>query len=571
MSQNQCLFQIYSICFETAQNSNNTINFFGFSEFLATTAIFVVAYSISDERYKLRVANSRLPFQFLFLFFVGFVGFMLVLVEIWFNLELPTPKQFNNILYFQYSLALLTLAVICYWLFVAFVRPPKFSRSNALKFTRNAFSRIAYGNEQALITLAQEIIPSAEAIFDTARKRIQVRDFERGGFKIEATQEAEIAQQLISTLGNPRFCRIVAQTVPALAAEIFHQASKGSVRTLPLDQFSRNIAGEFFADPTTAIHYEGDGFRSGLIGYVRPISKELFEHLELVEELADGAGSPLDPMWWDTKHWGEQSWETYVRCALSFLEERFKKGAMWQHSQATYQICYRIENMCSDAYLIEEMGDNSWESLPFRKVQIACSFIEKTLDLLEEYQIYYPCKIDQNDSHYHKDIYDQIVEVAYGILKSAANVRTAEFKNWQLQHNIVWSAITGSFKFGKSRSTFAYRFQRRIYSEIIEMEEYYNYEGARVLSFCLNVMGLHERKNDNRYKKFRALHRWLLRWVRLNYLKIFEEIPDVADNCLSGTITFDEKNRRLVKTYRGSLGKEPQRRYLELLPVTSGT
>lgn len=567
MDETNCTFKIFSICFENAYKSESTVSFFGFSEFLAVTAIFVVAYSIADERYKLRIENSRLQFKRLFLFVVGASGLFLISAEAWFALEFPIPKTINNIFYFQASIASLTLLFLGYWLFVAFVSPPKFNASNALKYARNAFRRIAYGNEQAQITVAQELIPSVDPIFESARKRARVRDFEKGGFKSVWTEEAEIAQQLISMLGDPRFCRVVAKQVPALAAEIFHQASRGSARELPLDQFSRNVAGEFFSDPTTAIHYEEDGFKSGLIGYARPVSKELFEHVELVEQLASGAGSPLDPLWFQTDEWGKRNWETYSRCALAFLKARFKKGSMWQHSYATRQICDRIEHMCSDAYLIEDMGEDCWRSLPFQKVEIATSFIGKTLDLLEENKIHGPLKSAEKEHFSNRDIYDDLVDAAFGIFVSVASVRTTEFRNWQLQHNTVWSEFIGIFKDSHSRRIFQSRFQRKLFNEIREMEKYYDYKGARVLSVCLNVMGLDHDRNDGNYKKYRAFHRWLLEWVSNNYLKIVKEVPEVAQYCLSGTISYDEKNIRLVKTYRASLGREPERRYLKLRPI----
>lgn len=54
----------------------------------------------------------------------------------------------------------------------------------------------------------------------------------------------------------------------------------------------------------------------------------------------------------------------------------------------------------------------------------------------------------------------------------------------------------------------------------------------------------------------------LQRVTSKNYLKVVKANADVAASVLIGSISFDEKNRRLVKTYIKGLNKEAPQTFL---------
>jgi hypothetical protein len=93
------------------------------------------------------------------------------------------------------------------------------------------------------------------------------------------------------------------------------------------------------------------------------------------------------------------------------------------------------------------------------------------------------------------------------------------------------------------------------------MGDFPNYKSIKILGFCLNVMGL---KMSYDYKTFKALKKSVLSWTQKNYLKIRKQNIDVVESGLMGTISFDEKEKRLVKTYTKGLNSEAQKDYLEL-------
>lgn len=109
-----------------------------------------------------------------------------------------------------------------------------------------------------------------------------------------------------------------------------------------------------------------------------------------------------------------------------------------------------------------------------------------------------------------------------------------------------------------------FKVRRLLYNEVADMNRYPNFNGARILGFCLNVMGV--MLGDGRCDKdSRALHKALLAWTRKNYAWLHGYNPRIAAACLVDGLTYDVENRRIVKTYPAKgLRREAQHVYLEV-------
>ncbi|RUV37520.1 hypothetical protein [Mesorhizobium sp. M7A.F.Ca.MR.148.00.0.0] len=557
-----CLFVRLNICFEVASRNQPTGSIFGLAEFLTAVAILAAAYSISDERYKFRIAVSAVPLPQVFFWTTTVVGVGIVLVKLWFDLALPIPRFANSPQYFESVFALSFVLPISFWIYVGFISPPIFKSRNAMKFARQTFSLLSNGNETQLTAVAQEIGRSAYAIVAIARRRVKRRNLHIGGISIEMPLEAKVASDLILMLGDRRLCRAIAIHVPWVAAEIFRCVAKDGLDDIPLAQFSRNVARELFNNTDSAIHHEGDGFRSGLLGYTKPVSRELFGHADLINELARRGGSPLEHIWLDTDSWNQVSWRTYGRAGLMFLENHLNRSLNRNHSYAASQIFHTFTHACIDAYKINAMGDGYGESIEYRKIEITIEFVEKSLELLEKYHVEAPQK--QPADQRFNDFFDNLAEIAFELLISVASINSPDWKNWQIQNNMYWMPLMQGFDDTRAWRIFRSRLQRKIYREVRNMDRYLNYKGARVLSVCLNVMGLSEEHEAHRPPEYRALKRLILRWIAKNYLRMREELPDAAAACLGGTISFDVTRQCLVKTYSAGLSREPAREYLTL-------
>jgi hypothetical protein len=106
-----------------------------------------------------------------------------------------------------------------------------------------------------------------------------------------------------------------------------------------------------------------------------------------------------------------------------------------------------------------------------------------------------------------------------------------------------------------------------LYNEIVGMDDFPNYKGAKILGYCLNVMGLEIGDKADYGSEYYPLRKVVLAWTKRNYMQLREDLPDVAEACLLGSITFDEGGNRLVKTFAKGLRKQAPEKYLDLDPV----
>ena len=68
-------------------------------------------------------------------------------------------------------------------------------------------------------------------------------------------------------------------------------------------------------------------------------------------------------------------------------------------------------------------------------------------------------------------------------------------------------------------------------------------------------------------KEFYPLKKAILNWTRNNYLQLVESNSDIAKSCMVGSLSFDENNNRIVKTYIRFLSKEEPKEYLDLIKI----
>ena len=109
--------------------------------------------------------------------------------------------------------------------------------------------------------------------------------------------------------------------------------------------------------------------------------------------------------------------------------------------------------------------------------------------------------------------------------------------------------------------------RRLIYDEIAEMNDFPNYEGAKFLGFCLNVMGL---KDHGRYKMRAdsiALQKAVLSWTRKNFAKLYFFNPRVALAGFVENMSYDDANRRIVSESLPGLSREPERHFFVVDPA----
>ena len=72
------------------------------------------------------------------------------------------------------------------------------------------------------------------------------------------------------------------------------------------------------------------------------------------------------------------------------------------------------------------------------------------------------------------------------------------------------------------------------------MKRFPNFKGAKILSFCLNVMGLDVRKGEFDKDDW-PLHKAILSWTTKHYVWLQSDTPRVAEACLVDGITYEDR------------------------------
>ncbi len=565
-----CVLDVLGICFEKARPPSGQ-PLFGIGEFLTAVAVFAVAYTMADERYKFRLAVSAVPIHTIFFAATILTGLGLIGLPFWFQSELPIPSAVNDQAFFEALFAAVVVGLIALWTYVAFINPPTFSKRNSIRFAQRVFRAISDGDETELTAVIFEVGRSAASIIQNARKRVKVYDHVHGGIESKKTITAEIAHDVVLLLGDRRVCHLVAIKMPWVATAFFREV--GNHRSdIPIEQFAKNVAAELFKETNSAVHHEDDGYRSGLIGYLKPVSSTLFGNSRLIDSLAGNGGSPIDPLGLDTRSWSTKSWIAYNKAVLLYLQDRLRRHRSLGIDTAIYQIQSAYEHACIDIHHINSMAEESYgSSIEYQRLGEVVDFIGRALDLVEKSGIRADRRLSELDGTYvrDKDLIDVLAQIAKSLIVQSGSVATSDFRSWNVQHNIIWSGLMRDYEASYTLDLFKTRLSRLLWAEIRSMERLPNYVNARILGVCMNIMGFRLDHAVFRPKGTRALKRAVVGWCRQNFMRLWNEHPEMARACLLGNVSFDHKKRRLTKRYASSFGRPGQEEHLALPNVHS--
>lgn len=221
---------------------------------------------------------------------------------------------------------------------------------------------------------------------------------------------------------------------------------------------------------------------------------------------------------------------------------------------------------CSDLYKLDKVESEHYSSDIYERLRVAVDFIKDFIDLIDKLDEKppYNLKRQENNRIHSEDIYDKIANLQFEIIFDVSSVASPSDTCWFIQHNSVWGEFFGITKESEAHKIIQFKLRRLLYNEIVQLEECANYKSAKILGFCLNVMGLDIGKSTDYGNDFYPLRKTVINWTTKNYLSLRQENPDIADACLLGTISFDEESLRLVKTYTKGLNREAPRKYLDL-------
>jgi hypothetical protein len=524
--------------------------FFGFSEFLAGLALMVLAWTIADVRYRFRVRTAPIPLQGITFAVVAGVGVLTLLTDLWRaeqwlvpQGDLLTPASWQALLG---GLFLLTFLI---WTWFAFIRPPTYGRHNAERFAQTLYRFILKGSPTELAVIADELALSARSLVRHATDRGRFKNFgyqreeekKRIPLKVEA-----YANDLLLLIADKKLCRAMVESSPGTALAIFRAIGETKKYGVQVETFGKNIVAEAIANKDSFLFHEAEGYHSGLIGYHKPLSQAMFSNYDMVETI----GTLLDPDFAGQKEWDAEQWGAYCRAVLMALRNYVEDGYRG-HSYVLYRAKGYLEHAVFDLYKLDGVANSSWDDDIQARLRVVVKFIEDAVKILDSKGVPddLPLRIRDKHGPMLETIYDHIASLIFEVIFAASAVTKPNDHCWWIQHNSVWGNLFNfqSLK-GDAGKVVKFKVRRLLYDEVARMNEFANFKGAKIIGFCLNVMGLTVRTGDYD-KDSRALQKAVLRWTRKNYVWLHQHAPRVADACLVDGMSYDTEGRRLVRTY----------------------
>lgn len=559
MTVEQCFV---GVCFIPLDGSGQ--KFFGFSEFLAGLALMVLAWTIADVRYRFRVRTAPIPLLGITFAVVAAIGVLTLLTDLWRAEQWFVPK--GNLLTpasWQAILGGLFLLTFLTWMWFAFIRPPTYGRHNAARFAQTLYRFILKGSPVELAVIADELAYSAKALVCHATDRGRLKNYRlaRKDEKKDLPKAEGYANDLLLLIADKRLCRAIVGSSPGTALAVFQAMADANKHGIQIETFAKNIVNEALANKDSFLYHEAEGYESGLIGYHKPLSQAMFANYEMVETI----GTLLDANIYGKREWDAEQWKAYCRLVLITVRSYVKEGYEG-HSFVLYRAKGYIENAAADLYTLNECT-SAWDTDSFRRLGVVVEFVKDVVKILDEKGVPHHVRIRVREEHGHprETFYDHIASMIFEVIFHASEVRSPKWGCWSIQHNSVWGKLFNSNRLnGPAGKVVKFKVRRLLYDEIADIKRFPNFKGAKILGFCLNVMGLTV-SQGNYDKDSRALQKAALAWTKKNFVWLHGYNPRVAQACLVDGMTFDLENLRLVYTSpTEGLRREPSYIYLEL-------
>lgn len=549
-----CFF--HALCFVPPNLTTSGMKIFGFSEFLASLALLVVVFTVTDIRYKFRISIAPVHLYKITFFVIALAGLISLITDIWSSAKWwVLDTNFEIKITIQAVLGLSFLICFMLWIYYAFLAPPIFGERNSEKYFNALYKYIVKGIESELAIVCDELSRSANSLIKFAGD---------GEKRVTGT-----ANDILYLIGNRNFCRVLVATSPQTAAYLFFATTRYNKYRIPLHQFSANISQEAINNKNSIIYHEDDGYHSGFLGHFQDWSKTIYGNYLLVEELNRGHLSPLNFSYKCFMKFDSEQWEAYFRGAIIYLENKLKNDNFLDANCALNSILENIKMCTQQTYLIDSLEDTIAKNEIISKLSMAVAFIKNFIKLTSKFKTksFYEYSVRDRERHIF-DIHYFVSDVLIELIFNASQCQSDNFTTWHIQNNIVWDGIfsiseemDGDF-YKKTKK----KLIRKLYDEIKDITRRANFKNARIAGLILNVLGLKTEPNYfiRKDKELIFIQKITQNIIKENFIRIVKDQPQVADSMLPKNITFDQDKNCLIKTYSLGINKEAPKEYLYL-------
>jgi hypothetical protein len=542
----QCSFTLLGICFSRPPGS--TSSFFGFSEFLTALALLALAFSVSDFRYRFRLWIAPANLRLLFYFGTIAIGFGTIATTLWFSLLIPAPALGVPRVIIEAALASGFLFFIFAWLWYGYIRPARFGKYNHARFAH--IVKISVVRKNRHHDLAEEILHSIAEIVRHAK--ITNTDDHSSDPKVQAS-----AELILLSMGYPDFCRTLAREDPTLAIALLEEMKRQKIFDLPVIQFLRNFTAEAILSKDSFLHSEHLGYQSGLLGYQQPFTSLLFKDPDFLS-IGRGLGDhPLDLNFRLFDKLDQEQFTLYCHLVEAALETLIESDRL--HTDTWLNRA--LENLLKPFYEAGDLRDTtSGRSEAYWKIWEAMRVLQHAINVMGKSGRCNALNVPSRARKKWSDsLVDRIADTLFQACLRSVVPGLDHWVAWDLQHNTVWNVL--SYDESKVANKVRRRVSRLLFDQILQMENFANFQSARALGFCLHVFGLGNLDKKDFPPADHPIRRASQRWAATHYASLWHNRRSVAEAVLTGSLSYDPDSHCLIKEYsKGTLDTAPQRK-----------
>lgn len=526
----------------------NSPKIFGFTEFLAGLALMVLAWTIADTRYRFRIKTAPIPLEKITFWVVLLVGTLSLVTDLWRANGFPVIKgSLISPVTWQALLAGLYFLTFISWVWYAFVRPSKFSKMTYKRYIKTIYNYILKGSKIELAIIADELVRSTDQIiFHATNLTPRKRENNYGKDKIPMIECA--ANDILGLISDKRFCQAVVESSQVFALFLFSDIENTKKYSVNVKIFSKNIMIEALKYNDSFLYHESSHYESGIIGKVKPLSRSIFGSSEMVEEI----GTIFDVDYEFERIWSDRELKSYTRAFLLFVDDLIKKD-IYHHSYVFSRALEKITSHSSQLYTVNDLN-NVWQTEPVKKLNVITDCFEMIIEDLNKKSTQFPFKLRIRKENFYisNSIYDLLSREMFDVIHNASYISTPFHSIWSVHYDCILNSFFNKHEdAGKASRIIHHKLRRLIYNEITRMGKFPNFKGARILGFCLSTLGfvLHDKRTC---RGTYSLHKTILSWVRKNFNALNKANIAVSNACLFDSISYDDKNSRLVKVYEAN-------------------
>jgi len=562
---------LMDICIELAPIDASAPKFFGFSEFLTSLALMVLAWTTTDVRYRFRIDCAPIPLKGITFGVVVIVGMLTLLTDLWRAEQLLAPTNTPlTVGSWQAIMGGALLLTFLSWAWFAFIHPATYGKWNAERFTRALYLHILKGSPEELSIIADEIIRSAYNIIENTTDEFSILKN-----KEKEIKEVQIhANNILSIISDKRMCRAIVNSSPTTARIIFKAISKTNKFNDEIFVLTKNIINESINNENSFIYREDNGYESGLIGDQKPISNSIFSNFDLMERVKWF----IQPNTSGEDYWKNKQWKACLRAVTIVLENYYPE----KHGKHPHSLTIALKGIRSatlEIYKLNSNPDFSYKNEHIERARMVVDFIRGVILILNKKKIPAGIKIRVFNkwnstppfNPIGRSIYDEVAGAMFNIIADISHVTDPEWK--KITGHII-EYLLMPFKHSTNnrpeqiiQSKFRRLFYNEISSIISDKRQNKPKRPAHVLSLYLAITGI---KPPLGYKKNAGnaiLQKVILAWLKRNYDWIYKNNQEIAKLCLDENTVYDNTKHRIIREYNSCSGTGKEYVYLDIDPA----